>query len=820
VTITGTNFGATQGASTVKFNGTAATATSWSATSIVLAVPTGATTGNVVVTVGGLASNGVAFTIQADTTPPTVPTGLTALAISSSQINLSWTASTDNVGVTGYKVYRGGTQVGTSVAASYSDTGLTASTTYSYTVSAYDAAGNNSAQSTAASATTLAASSGGGLPTALGWYQIPNTTGPACPAGFSGCNNVVAAWGGGAADTVNNRLVVWGGGHTDYAGNEVYVLDLNALTFGRINNPSNPTVASGQCSAANPDGTAAARHTYDNLAFIPTEGGLNGTGALFAFGGSLAPTGCTASDTWMFDMATTTWINENPAKGTLPAQIAQYQAEGDVVAWDPNTQSVFVCDNTSMFQWIGAGTSNGVTPISNTYSKVGGCSESASGGSSTPWTGVIDPKRRKMFIFGYGQINSFDLTNLGGTQQLTIGAGTGCPTGFADPGVDYDPVLDEIVIWGGGNTVYLYNADTNTCTSQTYSGGPTCTSASCSGGVQANGTFGRFRYFPKLDVFAVVNDWASNAYALRLSSSTPNSIAEADFNARANASGVVLAQNFDTSSGFQQNVNIYASDEGVFPSQDSTTARAGSSLRIDIPPFQDANSGKFNTGFTPIGGSNVDFYFQVATRISPEMLSDFVNYDWPTWKNHGYYFGNTSCTGLMEVTGLSGSTQPGEPLIPEGTAGGCSDVALVTNGGNPPFYLQQSQAFAGWTGYQCLYRSVSTTPCFAWPSNTWITFYYHIRLGTFSATGTNWPGTLVEAWVATNGGPYRQWLYLPNFPFNGDGVGDFFESLELYPYMTGKDASQGGYPTAHVWFDELLVSSQPIPAPLVPPALP
>src|SRR5438045_140725 len=72
VTITGANFGATQGTSTVKFNGTAATPTSWSATSIVAPVPAGATTGNVVVTVGGVASNGVSFTVQADTTPPVV----------------------------------------------------------------------------------------------------------------------------------------------------------------------------------------------------------------------------------------------------------------------------------------------------------------------------------------------------------------------------------------------------------------------------------------------------------------------------------------------------------------------------------------------------------------------------------------------------------------------------------------------------------------------------------------------------------------------------------------------------------------------------
>src|SRR6516225_6366434 len=63
VTISGTNFGATQGTSTVTFNGITATATSWSATSIGVTVPSGATTGNVVVTVGGQASNGVSFTV-------------------------------------------------------------------------------------------------------------------------------------------------------------------------------------------------------------------------------------------------------------------------------------------------------------------------------------------------------------------------------------------------------------------------------------------------------------------------------------------------------------------------------------------------------------------------------------------------------------------------------------------------------------------------------------------------------------------------------------------------------------------------------------
>jgi hypothetical protein len=63
VTVSGTNFGANQGTSIVAFNGTVGTPTTWSSTSILVPVPVGASTGNVVVTVGGVASNGVAFTV-------------------------------------------------------------------------------------------------------------------------------------------------------------------------------------------------------------------------------------------------------------------------------------------------------------------------------------------------------------------------------------------------------------------------------------------------------------------------------------------------------------------------------------------------------------------------------------------------------------------------------------------------------------------------------------------------------------------------------------------------------------------------------------
>ena len=96
-----------------------------------------------------------------DTQPPTAPSGSTATAVSASQINLAWTASTDNVAVTGYRLERcqgagcsNFVQVATPTSTSYNDTGLAAATSYSYRVRAADAAGNLSGYSSVQSATT------------------------------------------------------------------------------------------------------------------------------------------------------------------------------------------------------------------------------------------------------------------------------------------------------------------------------------------------------------------------------------------------------------------------------------------------------------------------------------------------------------------------------------------------------------------------------------------------------------------------------------------------------------------------------------------
>jgi chitodextrinase len=91
----------------------------------------------------------------ADTTPPSVPTGLKASA-SASSVALTWTPSTDNVGVRGYRVLRNGVRIATVTGPSYVDTTVSPSTTYRYRVKAFDAAGNVSAASSRVIVTTLA----------------------------------------------------------------------------------------------------------------------------------------------------------------------------------------------------------------------------------------------------------------------------------------------------------------------------------------------------------------------------------------------------------------------------------------------------------------------------------------------------------------------------------------------------------------------------------------------------------------------------------------------------------------------------------------
>lgn len=97
-----------------------------------------------------------------DTEPPSAPGGLRVTGSTSSSVSLAWTASTDDVGVTSYEVYRDGVRVGSASGTAFTNSGLSAATTHSYRVRALDAASNASTQSEAVSATTSSGGTGAG----------------------------------------------------------------------------------------------------------------------------------------------------------------------------------------------------------------------------------------------------------------------------------------------------------------------------------------------------------------------------------------------------------------------------------------------------------------------------------------------------------------------------------------------------------------------------------------------------------------------------------------------------------------------------------
>ena len=89
-----------------------------------------------------------------DTEPPTTPSNVKATNVTATSVTLSWNASSDNVGVTGYKVYNGTALVATTTGLAYTVSGLSPNTTYTFTIVAVDAAGNASPSSDPVSATT------------------------------------------------------------------------------------------------------------------------------------------------------------------------------------------------------------------------------------------------------------------------------------------------------------------------------------------------------------------------------------------------------------------------------------------------------------------------------------------------------------------------------------------------------------------------------------------------------------------------------------------------------------------------------------------
>ena len=143
-----------------------------------------------------------------DNQNPTTPTTLVASNPTGNSIQLSWTASTDNINVTSYDIYRDGTLTYNAVTTSFIADGLNATTNYCFTIKAKDAAGNTSNFSNQACETTTAGSTTGSTCTTETFELIPSNSGSYSNRTWNGDNGL--SWSATSARTdqsINNRAI-------------------------------------------------------------------------------------------------------------------------------------------------------------------------------------------------------------------------------------------------------------------------------------------------------------------------------------------------------------------------------------------------------------------------------------------------------------------------------------------------------------------------------------------------------------------------------------------------------------------------------------
>ncbi|MCB1622954.1 MAG: hypothetical protein KDI32_00105 [Pseudomonadales bacterium] len=350
-----------------------------------------------------------------------------------------------------------------------------------------------------------AANVGAAVPTAPGWYALPNTKlRSVCAAehgfpqveGAVGCRGITYAWSGGAFDSRRNRLIIFGGGHNDYYGNEIYAVNIGNASVQRLTDPGLPIATS--CVESIAGGTQPnSRHTYDGVEYIAS------VDKLFVFGGSLACAGgYHGGDTWTFDFGTMRWQNMQPS-GPQPQKEV-----GILTAYDPNTGLVFLHDRRFLFSY---------NPSTNAYTQL--TTQNAYLGYHMAAT--IDPVRKKFVIVGYnsgqgrGSVYSYDITPGGSYaySEVSTSGATGA-VGAYYPGLAFDPTTNKIVAWTENqpNTVYSLDIGTRQWTSVSFSGGPAPT---------GNGTHGRWQYSAASGVFVLANKVDDDVMVFRAGSAPP-----------------------------------------------------------------------------------------------------------------------------------------------------------------------------------------------------------------------------------------------------------------------------------------------------------
>ncbi len=686
-----------------------------------------------------------------DTTPPSPPSSLVASAVSSSQINLSWTASTDNVGVAGYRVERcqgAGcstyTQIASPSGTSYSDTGLTGSTSYSYRVRANDAAGNLSSYSATASVTTQATPPppppGTGIVVAYAFDESSGTT-------------VIDASGNNRTGNISGATRTTSGKYGNTLSfNEVnsgvmgpsYTIGSQFTMMGWIYNPSNTTYESivtvgkfRQFYLHN-----GAPEFYDGVVER-------------SFGGALP------LNTW-HHVATTydgsqlrMYVNGSIVGSPQSVSLGSYTGVIEIGFWNNGTSDFFggLIDEVRIYDralsqsevQLDMNTPIGTPPDPDTIAPSTPINFSASAISTSQinlsWAASTD----NIGVTGY-------------RMERCLGAGCTSFSQIATPsGTSYsDTGLTP-------NMSYSYRVRAN----------------DAAGNLSGN---------------------SSTVSSTTLATPPSSTSADADFQARCNAPGVVKCVGFDnTTSDIVSNVNLFPGGDGVIHGALDTSIKASGagSLKFTLPTNGGANAaGSWYSNLGGNFGQNSTFYVQFRQRISPELLTP--SNGGGGFKQVIFHHSSATCASV-EIT-TQNQFYRGYPQM----YSQCGNDGFYTDLNNGDFLLQNG------TGFQCHYQSPTsrTPPCGYYHTNEWMTFYYRIQIGTWGQANSS-----IQAWMGYDDGqPLKQFINMTNHRLdqNNPGDGSLYNSVTLLPYDTSRSSASQ---TSFAWYDELIVSTQPIPAP-------
>lgn len=210
--------------------------------------------------------------------------------------------------------------------------------------------------------------------------------------------------------------------------------------------------------------------------------------------------GTITDDTWLLALTNLSWTKKSSSNGPIGNHF------GVGAAYDVNSGLVYAHDGRNLFSY---------NPVTNTWTKRSSTTVSPAFAGYT--SGAIDPVRKRYILHGNDHSTTtspetlwwYDISSPTASVPVQSGLTSGCSAfiGHYEYSMEYDPVQDRFVGWNGGNTIYLLNLDTLTCSTVTYAGGPSAV---------LHGTFGKLRYAPKLNVFVACNDVNANCYTLRL----------------------------------------------------------------------------------------------------------------------------------------------------------------------------------------------------------------------------------------------------------------------------------------------------------------